>query len=262
MTCLLELNQVSYAIGEKRIVDKATWKIHRGQHWAILGPNGAGKTTLLRLACGYLWPNAGGVILRNGEAAVDLRELRRSIGWVSSSLAAAIPRDERTIETVISGRFAQVGLMPMQWDPVTDDDHEQAHDRLKRLQCEHLAERPFGVLSQGEQRRVLIARAEMARPMLIILDEPCTGLDPGAREQFLDGLQNMAEQPEAPSLILVTHRLEEIVRAFKWIIGMRDGRIIGGGLRAEVATTLFMTKLYDRAPADMIYHNGRTWPIW
>jgi iron complex transport system ATP-binding protein len=262
MSTILELNRVSYVIGEKRIVDKASWKLLHGQHWAILGPNGAGKTTLLRMACGYIWPNDGGTILRNGEESLDLRELRRSIGWVSAALAASIPRDERTIDTVVSGRFAQVGLMRMEWDPPTDDDYDQAHEKLKQIHCDHLVDRPFSVLSQGEQQRVLIARAGMAKPLLVVLDEPCTGLDPGARELFLDGLQNMAMQPGGPSLVLVTHRLEEIMPAFKWVLAMNEGRIVGYGLRAEVANSMLMAKLYGRVPAQMISHNGRAWPIW
>lgn len=262
MPPILELNQVSYVIGEKRIVDRATWKLHRGQHWAILGPNGAGKTTLLRMACGYIWPNDGGTILRNGEESLDLRELRRSIGWVSNALAEMIPRDEKTIDTVVSGRFAQTGLMHMDWDPTTDKDYDRALEQLKQIHCAHLVDRPFGVLSQGEQQRVLIARAGMAKPLLVVLDEPCTGLDPGAREVFLEGLQNMAEQSGGPSLVLVTHRLEEIMPAFKWLLGMKDGRIVGGGLRGEVANSVMMAKLYGRAPAQMVSHNGRAWPIW
>jgi len=262
MPPILDIEAVSYEAGGKRIIDSATWRVERGEHWAVLGPNGAGKTTLLRLACGYLWPNAGGVVRREGSELADLRELRRSIGWVTTSLTSQIPRRERVHDTVVSGKFAQTGLMPMDWDPATAADYEHASQLLRELACEHLADRPFGVLSQGEQQRVLIARARMARPLLVVLDEPCAGLDPGAREQFLALLQEMATRPEAPSLVFVTHRIEELVPAVGKLLALRDGRVVCcGELRNVVNADLFRT-LYDVPVAELIERHGRYWPIW
>ena len=267
MQPVIELQNVSYAVRGKRIVNDASWKVLPGEHWGILGPNGAGKTTLLRMACGYLWPNDGGRILRQGEESIDLRELRRSIGWVSSTLAGQIPRDEPVLDTVVSGHFAQTGLMRMEWDPPLPEHYELAREQLRIMHCDGLVDRQFGVLSQGEQQRVLIARAKMAQPLLVVLDEPCVGLDPGGREQFLASLNRMAEAPQSesippPSMIMVTHRLEEIMPAFDKILAMSDARIVGSGPKSEVATAELLAQLYGQAPAEMIERNGRVWPIW
>ncbi len=153
---VLDLSEVTWRADGRVILDAITWRVGRGEHWAILGPNGAGKTTLLRLACGYIWPNAGGRVLRNGQDLLDLRELRRSIGWVTSSLALQVPAREPVLHTVLSGKDAQVGYI--EWEPRAEPDVAHARVCLERLGVLHLAEQPFGTLSQGEQQKVLIAR--------------------------------------------------------------------------------------------------------
>lgn len=258
----LEIRNVSHEAGGNRLLDDVSWRVRRGEHWAVLGPNGAGKTTLLKIATGYLWPNAGGEVLRDGEGATDLREMRRRIGWVSTSLNGQIPPKEPVLDTVVSGRFAQTGLMVMHWDPPTPDDYERARRLLAEMKCESLIPKKFGVLSQGEQQKVLIARARMTEPLLIILDEPCAGLDPGAREQFLAELEALAREPGAPSLVLVTHHIEEITPAFARTLAIRDGRVLRSGPTCEIIDRELVSELYGTQVADLISHNGRQWPIW
>jgi iron complex transport system ATP-binding protein len=258
----LELIDVSYRAGGLTIVDRASWRVEPGQHWAVLGANGAGKTTLLRLACGYLWPNAGGTIRRCGRELADLRTLRESIGWVSSTLGGRIPCDERALDTVVSGRYAQLGLKHFgDWQP-SNAEYEQARAMLADLSGTPLVEKPFGVLSQGEQQKVLIARARMAKPLLIILDEPCAGLDPAARENLLAALEALAQTPSAPSLILVTHHIEEIMPSFTHLLAIQAGQIVRNGPAAEAIDAGLLTELYNAPAAELIERNGRFWPVW
>ncbi len=258
----LELCNVSYIAGGLRLLDRVSWRVERGEHWAVLGANGAGKTTLLRIACGYLWPNAGGTVLRDGQATADLRTLRRRIGWVSSLLNAQIPPDEKVLDTVVSGKFAQTGLVRMHWDPPTSDDYARAESLLTAISAAPLLHKRFGILSQGEQQKVLIARARMTEPLLVILDEPCAGLDPGAREALLASLDKLAAQPSAPSLILVTHHIEEIMPAFTNTLALKGGKVLRSGPTRAILDKPLVAQLYNTPVGDLIAHHNRLWPIW
>ena len=194
----LDIRNVSYAAAQHTILDSIDWTVSRGEHWVILGPNGSGKTTLLKMACGYLWPNQGGVIYRNGSRRVDLRELRKGIGWVTTSLTAQIPGRERALRTVVSGKFAQVGLLEMSTVRPGEEDYARAEAIMERMGCRRLKDQAFGTLSQGEQQKVLISRALMTRPYLMFLDEPCAGLDPGAREGLLTAPPGTGGAPATP----------------------------------------------------------------
>src|SRR5438270_811921 len=191
------------------------------------------RLTLLRIACGYLWPTSGRV-LRLGEELIDLTELRRSIGWISSGMIAQIPAGDTGLETVVSGRFAQFGLKRLPGSEPTPADFADATDELMRLGCESLADKPFGVLSQGERQQVLIARARMARPLLLVLDEPCAGMDPGVRERFLAWLDERLKHADSPTVVLVTHHIEEIVAGFTNTLILSNGRIQSAGATKEV----------------------------
>ena len=155
---LITCEHIGYRQQDVDILTDVDWRIERGEHWAVLGPNGCGKTTLLRIASGYLWPTSGRV-LRLGKELVDLGELRRSIGWVSSDLAARIPADDTGLETVVTGRLGMIGLQRLPFIVPTDEDFADAANELAVLGCESLAEKPFGILSQGERQQVLVARA-------------------------------------------------------------------------------------------------------
>jgi len=257
---LLELREVTYALNGRKILNTISWAVEQGEHWAILGPNGAGKTTLLRIVCGYLWPNGGGEVRRKGEKMLDLRELRKSIGWVTSTLTKDIPRWERVLYTVLSGKFAQIGYI--NWgrrNPYKKDLMLSQH-YLEEMGCGGFARMQFGDLSQGEQQRVLIARARMAAPYLIILDEPCAGLDPKGREVFLASLQNLGKQKAAPSLVYVTHHLEEIMPIFQKTMILREGQAIGCGRTADLLKAQTLRQLYGLS-VKIVKRNGRYWPI-
>lgn len=259
-TPALELRQVSYALNGQKILDNISWQVASREHWVILGPNGAGKTTLLKIICGYLWPNAGGSIKRLGQSLLDLRELRCSIGWVNVQLLANIPVSEKVLETVLSGKYAQVGFFKFWGDLPSKLDYEMAEDYLEDLGCSHLRDKNFGNLSQGEQQKVLIARACMAKPYLIILDEPCVGLDPGARENFLHALQILGTQENTPNLVYVTHHIEEIMPIFKKTLVLKDGKIMAWGKTEEIIKPDILEDLYGIS-FKIIKKKGRFWPI-
>jgi iron complex transport system ATP-binding protein len=256
----LDLHEVTYAVNGKRIIDRVSWVVEPGEHWAILGPNGSGKTTLLRLACGYLWPNAGGEIYRQGETLLNLTELRKSMGWVTSTLVTEIPRKEKVLDTVVSGKYAQLGLREYPGFAPRQRDFDKAREYLKSLGCENFAQRFFGTLSQGEQQKVLICRARMTDPYLIILDEPCAGMDPGAREVFLSSLSTLGENGDIPSLVYVTHHVEEVLSIFKKTLLLKDGRIIRSGRTDDVLAPQTLQELYG-VSMELIRKNGRYWPI-
>jgi iron complex transport system ATP-binding protein len=256
----LELRNVSYVANGKRILDSVSWMVGEAEHWAILGPNGAGKTTLLRLACGYLWPNAGGEVYRKGKLLLNLRELRKSIGWVTSTLPNEIPAWEKVIRTVVSGKFAQVGLFEGFGGRATKTDYALATTYLKQMRCAELQDREFGMLSQGEQQKVLVARARMTKPYLIMLDEPCAGMDPGAREKFLASLQQLGKQKKIPALIYVTHHIEEILPIFKKVLILKDGKALRSGAKAAVLNGNVLNELYG-VRLEIIKRHGRFWPL-
>jgi len=261
MTDLITCETVGYRQQRVDILVDIGWSIVPGQHWAVLGPNGSGKTTLLKIACGYLWPTSGRV-LRLGEELLDLTELRRSIGWISSSMIAEIPPTDTALETVVSGRLGQVGL---KWFPEfgpTDADFADAAAELVRLGCDALTDKPFGVLSQGERQQVLIARARMARPLLLVLDEPCAGMDPGVRERFLAWLNERLMLPETPTVVLVTHHIEEIVPGIQNTLILSSGRVRAAGRTQDVVNRDAIEAVYNTRLAHLEASGGRLWPIW
>lgn len=255
-----ELRQVSYVgDGRKKILHSIDWTVQPSEHWAILGPNGSGKTTLLKLASGYLWPNAGGAILRRGEALTYLPELRKSIGWVTATLAFEIPPQEIVLHTAVSGRFAQIGYLGGFWGQASKGELALAKRNLMELGCAHLAKREFGTLSQGEQQRVLIARARMTKPYLIILDEPCAGMDPGAREQFLASLNEFGRRKNVPALLYVTHHIEEVLPLFNKTLVLKAGKVLHAGDTTQVMKPNLLKEIYG-VPLQLIKRKGRYWP--
>ena len=261
MTDIISCQSVGYHQQGAAILSEINWQIDRGQHWAVLGPNGSGKTTLLRIACGYLWATSGRV-LRLGEELLDLGELRRSIGWISSAMIADIPRSDTGLETVVSGRVAQFGLKRLPGIELGDADFADARRELARLKCDSLADKEFGVLSQGERQQVLIARARMAKPLLLVLDEPCAGMDPGVRERFLAWLNEALQHPETPTVVLVTHHIEEIVPGFANPLVLSRGRIRSSGPTERVVTRETIESVYGTRLARLEMAGGRRWPIW
>jgi iron complex transport system ATP-binding protein len=213
------------------ILDDVSWHVERGEHWVILGANGSGKTSLLSALTGYLMPTAGEIfLLGKTYGQSDWRELRKKIGLVSSSVRQMMADDEPALETVASGKYAMIDF----WGRVTRTEKLQALKLLWQVECEYLAERPWRVLSQGERQRVLVARALMATPRVLILDEPCAGLDPAAREHFLQFLQRLGAQKNSPTLVLVTHHVEEIMPVFSRVLVLKSGSVLAAGEKPDV----------------------------
>ncbi|MEI8290052.1 MAG: ABC transporter ATP-binding protein [Verrucomicrobiota bacterium] len=213
------------------ILRDVNWRVERGEHWVILGANGSGKTSLLSALTGYLMPTSGGISLLGetyGES--DWRELRKKIGLVSASIRQMLAEDENALETVASGRSAMINFR----GSLTRTEKAQALNLLRQVECAHLAERPWRVLSQGERQRVLIGRALMAKPRVLILDEPCAGLDPAAREHFLRFIQRLGAKANAPALIFVTHHVEEILPVFSRVLLLKEGQLFAAGEKKKV----------------------------
>jgi len=233
-TDILSVSQVRIVRGQTEILRGVDWRVGRGEHWVILGPNGCGKTSLLKALTGYLSPTSGEIALlgrKYGE--VDWRELRLELGIVTSALQASIPPAEPALETVVSGRYAQLDL----WAHPTRKEKAEGARLLTFVGLSYLATREWIYLSQGERQRVLIARALMARPKLLILDEPCAGLDPVAREEFLWFVESVARRRGGPALVLVTHHAEEIMPAFTHALLLRQGAVFACGAKDEVVTS-------------------------
>ncbi len=238
---VLEICGLTIVRDGTRILHDLSWRVETGQHWVILGANGSGKTSLLSALTGYLMPTAGDITLlgqRYGES--DWRELRTRVGLVSSSIRQLMADTEPALFTVASGRYAMIDF----WGTPSRADRKRAKELLQLVDCSHLANRSWAVLSQGERQRILIARALMARPQVLILDEPCAGLDPVAREHFLQFLDRLAVTPDSPTLLFVTHHVEEITPVFSHALMLRGGQVIASGPRRKVLTSANLTTLF------------------
>lgn len=228
------------------ILDNISWTIQPGEHWVLLGPNGCGKTSLLSALTGYLNPTSGEIqVLGDTYGQSDWHEMRKSIGLVSSSIRQWIANEEVALDTVVSGKYAMIDY----WGKITPEETKEARRLLRMVEAEALENRPWLHLSQGERQRVLIARALMAHPKLLILDEPCSGLDPVAREHFLQFVNRLATRRKAPSIVLVTHHVEEITSIFTHALLLSHGKIMA---RGPVKSTLTSANLSAAFECDVV----------
>lgn len=253
---LLKFENVSYSVRGKEIVLNINWSVKKGEHWAIIGPNGAGKSTLIRLIYGFLWPNSSGNVYRKGIKNSNLGELRKSIGLVSGDLIKRIPSGEIVLQTVISGKYAMLGFWTDSVLGLNKIDNEQAYKIMEKLGILGLGERITQTLSHGEIQKVLLARALMSNPYLILLDEPLDGFDPGAQESFLDTLGQYISNNDEPAFIYVTHHIDEIIDGFKKILMIKSGEILYKGNIAEGLSSQRISELYDHS-FKLIYDNKR-----
>lgn len=238
---ILEVSALCIQRGRTTILDNISWRAERGQHWVILGANGSGKTSLLSGLTGYLMPTAGQIsVLGESYGHSDWREPRKKIGLVSSSVRQRMHDEEPALETVISGKYAMIEF----WGEAGARDRALARRILKWIECAHLADRPWLVLSQGERQRVLIGRALMPRPRLLILDEPCAGLDPAAREHFLQFLQRIGNRTDAPMLVFVTHHVEEIMPVFSHVLILKAGCVLAAGPKATTLNGRLLSEAF------------------
>ena len=220
--------------GTATLLDSVDWTVTEQERWVVLGPNGAGKTTLLQVASAQMHPTVGVAgILEEVLGTVDVFELRPRIGLTSAALAERIPRGERVRDVVVSASYGVLG----RWREAYDDlDHARAEELLVEVGVRHLADRTFGTLSEGERKRVQVARALMTDPELLLLDEPAAGLDLGGREDLVNTLGVLADDPASPATVLVSHHVEEIPPGFTHALLLREGRVVASGPIDEVIT--------------------------
>ncbi|GAB1811938.1 ABC transporter ATP-binding protein [Mycobacterium sp. MUNTM1] len=244
---LLDFRQVSLRRGGNVLVGPVDWAVELDERWVIVGPNGAGKTSLLRIAAAAEHPSSGvAFVLGERLGRVDVTELRARIGLSSSALAQRIPTDEVVRDLVVSAGYAVLGRWRERYEDV---DYQRAIDMLESLGAEHLADRTYGTLSEGERKRVLIARALMTDPELLLLDEPAAGLDLGGREELVARLADLAADPDAPALVLVTHHVEEIPPGFSHCMLLSEAEVVAAGLLTDVLTAENLSTAFGQAIA-------------
>lgn len=255
MEHVIDVQGISWIRGTTTLLNNVSWQVKQNEHWALLGLNGSGKTTLLNVVTGYIWPTTGSVSVlgyRFGE--VDLRELRQSIGWVSQSLQEKLHGGDSTKSVVLSGKYASIGL----YDRPSEADYGRAKELMQTLGCEHLWNREFRICSQGEKQKVLIARALMANPRILILDEPCNGLDLFSRERLLESIHELTLQEHTPTLIYVTHHTEEILPAFSHTLLMRQGEVVQSGETERLMDEKTLSEFFH-APVVVEKHKQRVY---
>lgn len=240
---ILSFENVSYRRDQITLLKDISWEISEHEHWGVLGLNGAGKTLLLQLITGYHWPTTGRLeVLGQVFGKSSIPELQKRIGWVSTALQYRIRNSELAEMIVLSGKFASIGI----YQKFSQKDTAQAKSILEAFDSGHLIGRKFQVLSTGERQIVLICRALMANPELLILDEPCNGLDLFAREELLKKIQNLAVSKDAPNLLFVTHHTEELLPVFNKLLMIKDGAIFDKGPRESLFTKEKLVRFYDK----------------
>lgn len=242
------------------LVGPVTWQVELDEKWVVLGPNGAGKTSLLRIAAAEVHPTSGTAhLLGEVVGKAEVADLKPRIGLTSSALANRVPADEKVSDLVVSAGYGVLGRWREEYDAV---DTDRAIDTLESLGAEHLVDRTYGTLSEGERKRVLIARALMTDPELLLLDEPAAGLDLGGREELVARLTQLAEDPDAPATVLVTHHVEEIPPGFTHCLLLKEGGVVAQGLLGDVLTSANLSEAFSQSialtEADGRYFARRT----
>lgn len=242
MTDVLNFQDVTVRRGDKLILQDVSWQVADGERWVVLGPNGAGKTTMLQLAATRMFPTSGTVdVLGERLGRVDVFEMRSRIGLASAALADRIPGGERVRDVVMTASYGVTG----RWRETYDEyDEQRAHDLMAAFGVEHLAERRFATLSEGERKRAQIARSLMADPELLLLDEPAAGLDLGGREELMAALGELAGDPRSPVMVLVTHHVEEIPPGFDHCLLLRNGQVSAAGNLTDVLTPQHLSRTF------------------
>ncbi len=251
---VLSFRSVSVVRDGNTILDGVDWTVTADQRWVILGPNGAGKTTLVQLAAAASHPTSGTVAVLDEEVGkADLTELKPRIGYASSVLAKRIPKKETVLDVVMTAAYAVTGRWQEEYE---DIDVRRARRVLSEWRLDALSDRAFGTLSDGEQKRVQIARAVMTDPELLILDEPAASLDLGSREELVTLLGGYASDPRSPAIIMVTHHAEEIPTGFTHVLLLSGGRVVAAGPLQETLTGERLTETFG-LPIDVASDGGR-----
>ncbi|WP_209122229.1 ABC transporter ATP-binding protein [Alkalihalobacillus sp. BA299] len=257
MNDVVNLDGILMKKWEKTIVSNINWKVKKGEHWALLGLNGSGKTSLLKIITGYEWPSKGGVsVLGNTYGSCNIQNVRTKIGWVSTALDDRFQArtSDTVLEVILSGKLASIGL----YEDVTTEDISRAEGTVERFNIAHLINEPIGILSQGEKRKTFLARAWMGNPELLILDEPCNGLDVFSRESLLETIEELTHLENGPTIIYVTHHIEEMVRGITDALILKEGKVVAKGKKENVITAKNLESAFN-LPLKLSWEDGRAW---
>ncbi|GGF89878.1 ABC transporter ATP-binding protein [Paenibacillus abyssi] len=250
---MIHLQELYLRRDERVILDGVNLHMRPGEHWVILGKNGSGKTTLLEMMTGYMFPSSGTVeVLGNRYGQCDVREVRKRIGYISQSLVEKLTLSDSVWEVVATGAYAFLRF----YQDIPSELRDQARALLTDMGIGHLSDQPLGSLSQGERKKALLARSLMASPELLIMDEPCAGLDLYEREKFLRELYRLSEQNM--TAVYVTHHIEEIVPLFTHVALIHEGKVAAAGPKKEVLTGEALSKAYD-LPIEVEWAHERPW---
>ena len=251
---VLDFSNVSVVRGGARILDQVDWRVQSDERWVILGPNGAGKTTLLQVAAAAMHPTSGvAAILGERLGASDVFDIKPRIGLASSAIAKRIPADEVVLDVVLTAAYAVTGRWNEEYEEL---DVGRARRVLAEWKLSAFDDRRFGTLSDGEQKRVQIARAVMSDPEVLLLDEPAASLDLGSREELLQLLGGFASNPSSPAMVMVTHHVEEIPPGFSHVLLLRGGAVTAAGTIGDVLTSENLTATFG-LPIEITSLNGR-----
>lgn len=240
---IIKLSNLTIQRDKIKILESVNWQVNQGEHWVVIGGNGSGKTTLLNALIGYFAPSKGDIDLlgeRYGQA--HWPTLRKKIGLVSSSLRQMMADDEPALISVITGKYAMIDL----WGKPKPFDCKEARNILRRIGCSYLADRLWSVLSQGERQRVLIGRSLMAKPSVLLLDEPCAGLDPAARENFLQFINDLGQEKNSPTFVFVTHHVEEITSIYTHALLLKGGQVLDSGPIKKMLTSAKISEVFGK----------------
>ncbi|WP_309118464.1 ATP-binding cassette domain-containing protein [Paenibacillus sp.] len=249
---MIRLSNVSFIREGRSILTDISWQVEKGQHWALLGRNGSGKTTLLEIISGYQFPSTGAVeVLGARYGQVDLREQRKRLGYISQSLFEKLTPRDPLWEAVATGAYAHLRF----YEKIDPEVRDRAMARLQQFGLERLADNPIGTLSQGERKKAMLARALMGEPELIVLDEPCSGLDLYQRENYLEVVEQISKEA---ALLYVTHHMEEIVPALTHVALLREGKLTAAGPKRDVLTATLIEEAYD-VQVTLDWEEERPW---
>ncbi|WP_281891041.1 ABC transporter ATP-binding protein [Paenibacillus sp. YYML68] len=250
---MVSMRNIHFIRDHRHILSEVELEIKQGEHWIILGRNGSGKTTLLELMNGYQFPSRGKVrVLGNPYGECDVREVRKRIGYISQSLYEKLNPADLVWEVVATGEFGFLRF----YESIPPGVQERSLDKLRELRLLHLADQPIGSLSQGERKKVMLARSLMTNPSLLVMDEPCSGLDILERERLLEFIQELAGQGR--TIVYVTHHLEEITSLFTHVLLVEEGRIVAAGPKRDVLTAEHVSQAFQ-VQVSLDWFQDRPW---